>query len=310
MNVPALDAASLVVGIMANATKPDASRGVAALVEVLRRRGIAYLLHAELLTAFPELESAGEFVPVEQLRKRATVVIAFGGDGTMLATSRMLAGSGVPLLGVNLGKLGFLAEFSIDSLDTTIDELLAGGCRIVRRTLLRGTFPDNPELEPLTGLNDIVIDKRDGALMLRLKAYVNGDYLGTYNADGLIIATPTGSTAYSLAAGGPVVIPSAEVFVIAPIAPHMLTARPVIVPDSATIDILATSHRDEEMVRVYADGQVHRSVPMNARISITRHDQVACLVKRTSTTYFDVLRAKLLWGIEPVLNLQRLVSDE
>jgi len=294
------------IGVIGNTGKPETAHGVRALAAILRRRGVPFLVQEGLREAFPDLDAVGEFATVEAIRERSSVVIAFGGDGTMLSTGRLLAGSGVPLLGVNLGKLGFLAEFSIDSLEQTVDDLIGGGFQIVERTLLRATFPDNPELDPIIALNDIVIDKRDGALMLRLQVHINGDYLGTYNSDGLILATPTGSTAYALAVGGPVVAPSARVMVIAPIAPHMLTARPVVVSDDAVIEVVATSSRHEETIRVYADGQVHRSVPMNARISVTRHQHMASLVKRRSTTYFDVLRAKLLWGIEPVLNIQRL----
>jgi NAD+ kinase len=291
----------MLIGIIGNTTKQETSDGVRALVGILKDRGIPFIIQEKLAEDFPGLGGLGEFVSSAEFRERSDVVIAFGGDGTMLSTSRLLAGSGVPLIGVNLGKLGFLAEFSVEDLEETVDCYLNGECRVVDRSLLRATFPDNPELEPLVGLNDIVIDKRDGALMLRLETSINGDYLGTYNADGLILATPTGSTAYSLAVGGPIVIPSAKVVVIAPIAPHMLTARPVVVPEDAVIEVRATSHRRDDNVRVYADGQEQRIVPMRARIVITRSEHSACLVKRTSTTYFDVLRAKLLWGIEPVL---------
>jgi NAD+ kinase len=300
----------MLIGIIGNISKAETPGSIRSLVEILNKRGIAFLLHDALLDMTEDLRGLGEFVASGAIRERVDLVIAFGGDGTMLSTSRMLAGSGVPLLGINLGKLGFLAEFSPDTMEQTLDDFLNGECRVVERSLLQATFPDTPGLEPVIGLNDIVIDKRDGSLMLRLETSINGDYLGTYNADGLILATPTGSTAYSLAVGGPVVAPSARVMVIAPIAPHMLTARPVVVPDGATIEVRPTSHRHEETLRVYADGQVHRDVPMGSRIVITRHEHMAYLVKRTSTTYFDVLRAKLLWGIEPVLNVRSTVSDD
>ncbi len=293
----------MLVGIIGNATKPDTLSAVRTLAAILAEREIPFLLDDSLCKAFGELSALADAVPAEDLRTRASVVIAFGGDGTMLGASRLLAGSEVPLLGVNLGKLGFLAEFSVDSLAATVDDYIAGRCRIVERTLLKATFPDNPELEPLLGMNDIVIDKRDGSLMLRLQTLINGDYLGTYNADGLILATPTGSTAYALAVGGPVVAPRARVTVIAPIAPHMLTARPVVVPDDATITVRASAYRFEDSVRVLADGQHARSLPMGASVTVTRYEHTAYLVKRTSTTYFDVLRAKLLWGIEPTLNV-------
>ncbi len=294
----------MTLGIIGNTSKAEAPTAIRSLIEILDRRSVPFLIQDQLVEAFTDLEGLGQTVPMEELIARSSVAIAFGGDGTMLSTSRLLAGTGVPLLGINLGKLGFLAEFSVTSLDQTIDDLLSGACRIVERSLLRAAFPDNPDQEPLIGLNDIVIDKQGAGLMLQLETYINGDYLGTYNADGLIIATPTGSTAYALAVGGPVVTPSAEVTVIAPIAPHMLTARPVVVPDTAVIDIYPVTHRGDRMAHVYADGQDHRNIPVPTRVSITRHDQVACLVKRTSRTYFDVLRAKLLWGREPVLNVR------
>lgn len=299
----------MVLGIIGNASKPETPGAIRALVEILDRRSIPFLLHDQLIDVFSDLNGIGETVSMEGLIGGATIAIAFGGDGTMLATSRTLAGTGIPLLGVNLGKLGFLAEFSVETLEQTIDELVNGACHIVDRALLCATFPDDPSQEPLIGLNDIVIDKRGAGLMLQLETYINGDYMGTYNADGLIVATPTGSTAYALAVGGPVVTPNAQVTVIAPIAPHMLTARPVVVPDTAVIDIYPVTHRGDRMAHIYADGQEHRNLPMPTRVSITRHDKVACLVKRTSRTYFDILRAKLLWGREPVLNVRPELNE-
>lgn len=295
----------MVVGIIGNATKAETVTAVRALADMLAARAIPFVLDAELCRSVAALADLGPSVAADRMRTEATVVVAFGGDGTILSTGRLLAGSNVPIIGVNLGKLGFLAEFSLGTLEPTIDDFIAGRCRIVERSLLQATFPDDPELEGLLGLNDIVIDKRDGSLMLRLETRVNGDYLGTYNSDGLILATPTGSTAYALAVGGPVVVPSARVIVIAPIAPHMLTARPVVVSDDAVVEVRATAHRHEESVRVFADGQTARNVPLGARVRVTRYPFTVSLVKRTATTYFDVLRAKLLWGIEPTLNITK-----
>lgn len=292
----------MIIGVVGNLEKTMTPEAVRQLVGILHKRGLSSLLHDALLDAFADLSGIGEFVPIEEIWKRSGLVIAFGGDGTMLAAGRMLAGSGIPLLGVNLGKLGFLAEFSVDTLELAINEFFAGECRIVERTLLEATFPENPDLAPLVALNDIVVDKRDGSLLLQIDTVINADYLGTYNADGLIVATPTGSTAYALAVGGPVIVPSARVFVIAPIAPHMLTARPVVVPDTAIIELRPRSHRSEERVRIYADGQIDRYLPMGSSIRITQYGKTVSLVKRTSRTYFDVLRAKLLWGREPILD--------
>ncbi len=294
----------MIIGVVGNSSKPDVATAVGSLLAILQQRGIDYVLHDEMRELLQSLSDRSRFVPAKGLRDRADVVVAFGGDGTMLATSRFLVGSGVPLLGVNLGRLGFLAEFSVDALEEMIEDLVNGRTRTVERGLLRASFPDNPEIEPLLALNDIVVDKRDGSRMVQLETWINGDFLGTYRGDGLIFATPTGSTAYALSAGGPVVTPNCDVTVIAPIAPHMLTARPVVVPDRSLIDVIATAegHGARDGVQIYADGQVQRNIPPATRVSITRYEFTASLVKRTSTTYFDVLRAKLLWGREPVLN--------
>jgi NAD+ kinase len=295
----------MIIGVVGNSSKPDVATAVASLLTILEQRGIDYLLHDEMRELLHSLGDGSRFVPAGGLRERADVVVAFGGDGTILATSRFLVGSGVPLLGVNLGRLGFLAEFSVDALDEMIEELVDGRTRTVERGLLRASFPDNPEIEPMLALNDIVIDKRDGSRMVQLETWINGDFLGTYRGDGLIFATPTGSTAYALSAGGPVITPSCDVTVIAPIAPHMLTARPVVVPDRSIIDVIPTLQHQgpgRDGVQIYADGQVQRNIPAPTRVTITRYEFTASLVKRTSTTYFDVLRAKLLWGREPVLN--------
>ena len=290
------------VGIAGNIRKKNTPGAILQLLKALERRGISFILQDRLGETFEELRDVGNAVPSEKLRTDCDLVFAFGGDGTMLSTGRMLAGSGVPLAGFNLGKLGFLAEFSVDAIEETLDEYLNGDCKIVERTLLEANVPGEPEKPPLIGLNDIVIDKRDTRLMVNLAVYVNRDYLGTYSADGLIISTPTGSTAYSLAVGGPVVAPSANVIVITPIAPHMLTARPVVIADTAELEIIPIPYRNtDDSIHVIADGQNHHYLPLPAKIVVTRHRHTVRLVKRASRTYFDVLRAKLLWGRRPVL---------
>ncbi len=301
----------MTIGILGNPEKPDLAAAVDTLVEILRRRSIGMVVDEAMRDAFARLEGICEFRPAVELRQDVDVVIAFGGDGTMLAAGRLLAGSDVPLLGVNLGKLGFLAEFSVDSLEETIDALESGAVRVERRTLVEARFPDNPEQQPLIALNDVVIDKRGGALMLKLEAYINGDYLASFSADGLIVATPTGSTAYALSVGGPVIAPEAGVLVVAPIAPHMLTARPVVIADDSVVDVyLRPSHHagSGDGVHVIADGQLHRNIPMPTRVMVQRYEHALVLVKRTSRTYFDVLRAKLLWGREPLLNDDRATA--
>lgn len=285
-------------GIIGNTNKSGTLPAILKLIESLRQRNLDWVLH-DRMSGIPELASAGAFVPREEMRDSCDAIIAFGGDGTMLSTGRMLAGSKAPLLGFNLGNLGFMAEFSVDAIDETLDEFIGGSCLIVERSLLEATFPEETGKSPLVALNDIVIDKRETRLMVNLDVTVNKDFLGRYTADGLIVATPTGSTAYALSVGGPVIVPGSEVILLAPIAPHMLTARPVVIPDSSKIEIIAVNSNQKESVHIIADGQNHHYLETSSKITIARHRHTVRLVKRASRTYFDVLRAKLLWGQRP-----------
>lgn len=288
----------MVVGIIANERKERAAESVARLLADLDRSEN----RAVMLAAPPDIEQLD--LPVQRvdaaaLIEQSDVVVAFGGDGTMLGAGRMLAGSSIPLIGVNLGRLGFLAEFSPDEVGAIIDEIAEGRARIVERRLIRAVGESLPD-DGLIALNDIVVDKRGSSLLVNLDVTVNGDFLGTYTADGLIVSTPTGSTGYALAVGGPVIAPNAGVLLLAPIAPHMLTARPVVLSDSADIVVRPQSGSQEpELVHVIADGQTEATIPAGSSLSIGLHDRTVHLVKRATRTYFDVLRAKLLWGRRP-----------
>lgn len=288
----------MIVGVVANRSKRSVGEAVELLHEALSHHGLTPL-YDERLASMPGMEGRS-FGSIDELGARADLVAVFGGDGTMLATGRSLAGSGVPMLGFNLGRLGFMAEFSVDEIPSAIESLLAEDYRVVERTLLSAEI-DGVE-EPLIGMNDLVIDKRETRLLVDLDVTVNGDYLGTYSADGLIVATPTGSTAYALSVGGPVVAPNTGVIVIAPIAPHMLTARPIVLSDEAVIRVTPTGGEgDGQEVRIIADGQNSSHIQAPQSIVIQKHPERVRLIKSAKRTYFDVLRAKLLWGRRPSL---------
>src|SRR5687767_3870297 len=156
----------MTIGVVGNNAKPDVATAVGSLLAILDARKIEYILDVDMRDVLSSIARTAKFVEAAAMREGVDVVIAFGGDGTMLATSRLLVGSRIPLLGVNLGRLGFLAEFSVDALDEMIEELVDGRVQIVERGLLQATFPDNPTIEPLVALNDIVIDKSDGSRMV------------------------------------------------------------------------------------------------------------------------------------------------
>jgi len=295
----------MVVGIYGNPNKGTLLEAVANLIAALGEQGLEFLISKDLKPLLDELNLASDvFVNQNNLKARVQLLFSFGGDGTMLAAGRLFAGTDIPVLGVNLGRLGFLAEFSSESIGITLKEFIDGKCQFSRRTLLAAKCLDDSFRGEITALNDIVIDKRNKSLLLQLETKINGELLGVYNADGLIIATPTGSTAYSLAVGGPVVEPSSDVFVIAPIAPHTLTARPVVVSNSAIVKVRCLNQKTTGQIGVYGDGQEKRSLKVGAQIEIRKYEKDILIVKSSQTTYWDILRAKLLWGREPILDIK------
>ena len=288
----------MTIGIVANGAKSQTPEAVGQLRKEMQSRGLEVVIDRELQDV-AGIEP-GEFVDADEMAERAEAITVFGGDGTMLANGRRFAGTDIPLVGFNLGRLGFLAEFSVEEIPATIDALLGRDYRVVERTLLQADIEG--DAEPLLGMNDLVITKPETRLLVDLDVHVNGDLLGTYTADGLIIATPTGSTAYALAVGGPVVAPDTSVLVVTPIAPHMLTARPIILSDDAEIRITPTAGDSRDKgIRVMADGQNARYLSPSQSCTIRRHEKTVSLMKSARRTYFDVLRAKLLWGRRPQL---------
>ena len=272
---------------------------------LLRRQGIPYVLLDDLARYASEhgagdlVDPAGVCTP-ETLGKRCDVVLAFGGDGTILTAARLVGRHGIPILGVNLGKLGFLAEVSVGDLDAAVADVVAGRFAIDERMTL--SISSKSFREDLYALNEFVVDKGSSARVIAIETFVNNDYLVTYAADGLIVTTPTGSTAYSLASGGPIVTPKSGVITINPISPHTLTARAVVVPDDSAIRIVIKSA--SKAVHYTADGQEEGMTVAPEEFTVRRSPHPVRLVKRGSHTYYDLLRAKLMWGRDVRLGIK------
>jgi NAD+ kinase len=283
-------------GIIGNTSKPIIREVGLNLLAFLRAKQAPYALARELGNCLnqagisPKIEP-GLMCSETELVNQCDTLIALGGDGTMLTAARLVGDTGIPILGVNLGKLGFLAEVSIEEMRPCLDALLAGNVFIESRMVLQAKGNDG---RVYFGLNDIVVDKAASPRVIHLETYVDNEYLVTYSADGIIITTPTGSTAYSLAAGGPIVVPQSSVITINPIAPHTLTARPVIVPESSTIRVVVSSSTTS--VHITADGQVEGFYATPTEFLIAKAPYAIKLVKRYGHTYYDLLRAKLMWG--------------
>jgi NAD+ kinase len=279
-------------GIISKPNRELLSAVIPPLVKWLHGHKIEVLVDQETQEC---IEAGARCVARDALAAQVDLMIVLGGDGTLLSAARALGNHKVPILAVNLGGLGFLTSVTLDELYPLLEQVAAGKHRISERMMLdaaihRGGQP----AEQQCALNDAVANKAALARMLDFDVHVDGNHVGRYRADGLVIATPTGSTAYSLAAGGPIIDPDLDAFVITPICPHMLTNRPLVVPDTARIDLDFTAA--DEPVYITLDGQIGFQLKPQDRVTITKSKNRVALVRPPSKTYFEVLRSKLKWG--------------
>ncbi len=278
------------VGIISKPKIAQAVDIVCGLLAWLEARGIAY--RCDQQTA----EYAGVEVsyPREELVHTIDFLIVLGGDGTLLSAARVVAGLDVPIFAVNLGNLGFLTAIQLPDLYPELERSIRGECRVGSRAMVDcQVLRDGERVASYCALNDVVITKSELARMIDLDTYVNDHFVAAYKADGLIIATPTGSTAYSLSAGGPIIYPSVRAFCITPICPHMLTNRPVIVPDSGVVRI--TNH-GAEGTYLTIDGQVGEPLSAGDTVICRSSSCTIQLIRPPKSLFFDVLREKLKWG--------------
>lgn len=282
------------VAILAYAARPEAVRWASHAALRLLEEGVEVILDSILADELTDsVTSRCEVRSVTEFSTHADMVMTFGGDGTLLAATRVLMGSDVPIMGVNVGKLGFLAEFPTLELDAAIMDVLKGNYRIVDRT----TLEVHVGTEVHYALNDVLIERAAEAKMTGVRAFVNDHHVADYRADGVIVCTPTGSTAYSLAAGGPIIAPSSQVICVTPIAPHTLTLRPLIVNDAS--EIRCTLMEGQREAHVVADGKILHTLTSNESVVIRKSDHLVKLIKRAESTYYDLLREKLLWSADP-----------
>ena len=262
------------------------------LVNWLKQRNIEVFLDVETRACS---DADAPCVPREDLAEKIDLLIVLGGDGTLLSGARAMDKKKVPILAVNLGGLGFLSSVTLDELYPVLDTVLAGGHKTSERIMVEAqVIRSGSCVERQNALNDAVVTKTALARMLEFDLFVDGAPVARYRADGLIVATPTGSTAYSLAAGGPIVDPHLKALLVTPICPHMLTNRPLVIPDTSRVEIdVAVT---EEPVYLTLDGQVGFQLESHDRVTVTRSANRVVLVQPPRKTYFDVLRSKLRWG--------------
>ncbi|MEJ2697585.1 MAG: NAD(+)/NADH kinase [Candidatus Sulfobium sp.] len=278
------------IGIICKPGRPEPGEILRELLPWLRRKGYE---------TFVDREAAGalniEGFTRKEIASSVDVVFVLGGDGTMLSVSRAVAEKGVPILGINLGSMGFMAEINKDELYEVVDGILSGDCAIEERLMLTAKIRRNGEqIAGYTVLNDVVINKGALARIIDMETFINGKYVTTFKADGLIVATPTGSTAYSLSASGPIVYPTLDSIVLTPICPHTLTNRPILLPHDFGIEIVLRTLSED--VYLTLDGQIGAPLRMDDVIEIGRADYKTRLLIPYERDYFEILRNKLRWG--------------
>lgn len=289
----------IAIGILGNPSRLSTCETAFELIKILDERKIRYTVQNDIARQMKVkcgYDPGERSLPRAEVPSKADVVVSLGGDGTILQTAATIGASGKPILGVNLGKLGFLAELNLDELRNSIEELFEGKFNIEERTVLEASFVENGKPVRIYGLNDIVIDKAGSSRMIDLEAYVDSEYLLTYRGDGIVLSTPTGSTGYCLSTGGPIVSPESSVIAISPICPHTLSARPVIVPDSCRIRVVA--HSTSKHVAIVADGQASRILPQPVEFDISLAPHKIVLLRNSKNGFFNLLRTKLMWGLD------------
>ncbi|MEO8027760.1 MAG: NAD(+)/NADH kinase [Bryobacteraceae bacterium] len=279
------------IGILSKPKSPEAITLVPEVIAWLEHRGIGIRMDAE--TAAYAGRTDG--VERESVPDGVQLVMVLGGDGTLLSAARAIAGREIPLFAVNLGSLGFLTAITVEQLFPELERALRGEHRIGQRRMLHcEVWRGAACISQYEALNDAVISKAEIARMSDLVAHVDNHFVCVYKADGLILSTPTGSTAYSLAAGGPIMFPQVSALCITPICPHMLTNRPVIVPDTSTIQIL--NRGEDNSTYLTIDGQVGELLMHGDRVVCRQSKYAIHLVRPPRMLFFDVLREKLKWG--------------
>ena len=279
------------IGVFCKPKAPSATDILGRLIPWLRKQNYHIFLDTGTAAIINETSSYEK----REISQQADLLIVLGGDGTLLSVAQAAHPYNIPILAVNLGSLGFLAEISIDELYPTLENILAGKFEIENRMLLNACIWRNGEkVEDHNVLNDVVINKGVVARVINLQVLVNGQYMTSYRADGLIIATPTGSTAYSLSAGGPIIHPSMHTLVLSPICPFTLTNRSILIPDQSIIQVKLAAKYDD--VRVTLDGQEGYDMRAEDILEIKKTKTSLQLIRGPNKNYYQILRDKLHWG--------------
>ncbi len=281
------------IGIIARPRGSNLATVVPPLLRWLEQRGLTTLYDEETAAALPPGATPGK--TREQVAAASQLLLVLGGDGTLLAAARVAAIYGIPILPINMGSLGFLTSFTVDEMYPALEGTLTGRYAVSERVMLKVSLVrEGSVIETQRVLNEAVVNKGTLARMIDVELRIDQDFVCRYRADGLIVATPTGSTGYSMSAGGPIVHPTVESFILTPICPHTLSDRPVVVRDSSSIEIKLLAN--PESVFLTLDGQKGIVLQATDRVRIERAEKLLCLIQPEKKSYFEILRNKLKWG--------------
>jgi NAD+ kinase len=280
------------IGIISKPRKSEVRDIVPHLLEWLKERRVEACIDKETGAI---LETNGRGLTRNEMPAQVDLIVVLGGDGTLLATARALNRRPVPILAVNLGGLGFLTVITREELYPTLEQVLAGNYQSERRVQIEGEIVRADEaLSSFLALNDVVLNKGAIARILDFDVLVDGQFVSSYKSDGLIVSTPTGSTAYSLAAGGPVIAPTVGAFIVTPICAHTLTNRPLVLPDSVTVEVVLKTEHESAYLTV--DGQMGIAARSDDIVRIRKSGSYVELIQPKQKNYFEILRQKLKWG--------------
>lgn len=289
----------MVVALYGHSVDNEHKKSIELLLYEFEKRSVQIIVYAPFLAFLEKLLEQKLIIKAVyrtpgEVKHLANFMLSIGGDGTFLESVSYVEDSEIPVIGINFGRLGFLAHISSEDIPKAIDQLFKKEYTIEKRSALQIYMDDNVFGKFPFALNDLTIQKK-GTTMITINAYIDGEFLCTYWADGLIVSTPTGSTAYSLSVGGPIVSPSAKAFVISPIAPHHLTVRPLVIPDESEISFEVESREKEILISLDS-----RSVPVNSnvQIKVSKASFYIGLVRLKGTGYNKTLREKLMWGVD------------
>ncbi len=292
-------------GITGNVEKSKAMEIIPRFVSLLKDQQIDYSIDKNLEPLCPGFASS-RFLPLSQIGKSCDILISFGGDGTMLSTVRKLGMSEPPILGVNVGSLGFLAEIPVHELEETLDDLVKGRYTIVKRMLLKIELKNPSGAHRLYALNDVVIERNTPSTLVTIRVDLQDTLLNIYRCDGVIVATPTGSTAYSLSANGPLLVPTLNAMIVTPICPHALTVRPVVLSEDSKLKV--SIPLADQNVHVSIDGKDYGDFTVDDILTIEQANHSVNWIATPKRDFFKILRTKLNWGADHLI--QRILGDD